>query len=125
MSVRVLVTAGTEADISHAHELIDEIKADAVIADKGYDSEAFVKSVKESGAEAVIPPRKGRKVQRPYDKHLYKVRHLVENAIQQLKEWRGGGSNQIRKACQFIFGNSTDSMHFLMAQDIVTTHAKG
>ena len=57
---------------------------------KGYDSDAFVKSVKESGAEAVIPPRKGRKVQRPYDKHLYRVRHLVLNAIQQLKEWRGG-----------------------------------
>lgn len=34
-----------EADIGHAPALIDEIKADAVIADKGYDSDAFFESV--------------------------------------------------------------------------------
>ncbi len=38
----------------------------------------------------VIPPKKNRKAQRPYDKELYKVRHLIENAflILMLKRWR-------------------------------------
>ncbi len=30
---------------------------------------------------AVIPPKRNRKVQREYDKDLYKLRHLVENAF--------------------------------------------
>ena len=37
----------------------------------------------------VIPPKKNRKMQREYDKHLYKTRHLVENAFLHLKRWRG------------------------------------
>jgi hypothetical protein len=36
--------------------------------------------------QVVIPPKKNRKVQRLYDKHLY--RHLVENAFMHLKYWR-------------------------------------
>ena len=37
---------------------------------------------------AVIPPRKNRTTQRPYDEDLYKLRHLVENAFLHLKRWR-------------------------------------
>jgi transposase len=39
--------------------------------------------------EPVIPPRKHRRIQRSYDKTLYKARHLVENAFLYLKQWRG------------------------------------
>ncbi len=102
MPVRVLVTAGTVADISHASELIQGFNAEAVIADKGYDSDSFVESVESSGAEAVIPPRKNRKLQRLYDKHLYKIRHLVENAIQELKEWRGVATRYAKRASSFL-----------------------
>ena len=102
MPVRVLVTAGTEADISHAPELIKGIKAEAVIADKGYDSDAFVELVQSSGAEAIIPPRKCRTVQRLYDVFLYKTRHLVENAIQELKEWRGIATRFAKRASSFL-----------------------
>lgn len=35
--------------------------------------------------EAVIPPRKNYKEQRYYDKDLYKLRHLIENAFLHLK----------------------------------------
>jgi transposase len=38
---------------------------------------------------AVIPPKKNRTIQRPYDGDLYKRRHLVENAFLHLKRWRG------------------------------------
>ncbi len=34
----------------------------------------------------VIPPKKNRLVQRKYDKDLYKIRHLVENAFLHLKK---------------------------------------
>lgn len=102
MSVRVVVTAGTIADITVAPELTAGIKADAAIADKGYDSQEFVDALESEDIEVVIPPRKNRKFQRIYDKHLYKIRHLVENAIQQLKEWRGVATRYAKRASSFL-----------------------
>jgi len=53
----------------------------AVIAAKAYDSDALVRSIEGGGAEAVIPPKKNRVVERSYDKHLYKERNKVERFI--------------------------------------------
>ena len=49
----------------------------------------FVEQAERRGMQAVIPPRKNRKEQRDYDNHLYRQRHLVENAFLHLKQWRG------------------------------------
>lgn len=102
MPVNIIVTAGTEAEVKVAAELIAEYPAEAVVADKGYDSHEFAEKIKASGAEAVIPPRKNRKEQREYDKHVYKIRHLVENAFQRLKEWRGIATRYAKKASSFL-----------------------
>ena len=37
----------------------------------------------------VISPKRNRKLQRDYDKEVYKMRHFVENVILDLKRWRG------------------------------------
>ena len=90
------------ADITVAPELTADFKADAALADKGYDSQDFVNSLEASGIEAVIPPRKNRKRQRVYDKYLYRLRHMMENAIQQLKEWRGVATRYAKRASSFL-----------------------
>jgi transposase len=41
-----------------------------------------------TGKTAVIPPKSNRKVQREYDKELYKARHLIENFFARLKQYR-------------------------------------
>lgn len=95
MPVRVLVTAGPVADCTRAGALIQGLAAEHLIADKGYDSNAIVEQAARQGMQVQIPPRSNRKEQRTYDKHLYKLRHLVENAVLHLKRWRGidrGGS---------------------------------
>jgi transposase len=57
-----------------------------VIADKGYDSERVLEKIKELGASAVIPsPKSNRKVQRDYDRELYKRRNLIERTFNKLK----------------------------------------
>ena len=63
-------------------------EADFVLADKGYDSDAILRFIHEQGAIAVIPPRSNRKVQREYDRELYKQRNLIERAFNKLKHWR-------------------------------------
>ena len=45
-------------------------------------------SIEARSAEAVIPPKSNRKVQRGYDKHVYRQRSVVEQFIGRLKEFR-------------------------------------
>jgi len=59
-----------------------------VIADKGFDSDEFVRAVEATGAEAVIPPRSNRKAPRDYDEPLYKERNLVERFLNRAKHYR-------------------------------------
>ncbi len=82
--------------------MIDSLPGDFLIADKGYDSQAVLDMVRERGMEPVIPPRKNRKESRDYDKHLYKMRHLVENAFLRLKEWRGIATRYAKNSASFL-----------------------
>ena len=102
MPLRVIITEATVADCTKACDLIAGIKADYLLADRGYDADAIVAPAQAQGMEAVIPPRKHRKVQREYDKYLYKLRHLVENAFLHLKRWRGIATRYAKKASSFL-----------------------
>jgi transposase len=87
-AVRFILTAGQRNDITQAEALIENLFPDYVIADKGYDSDKFILLVKKAKAEAVIPSRINRKIQRTIDEHLYKERHLIECQIGKLKHFR-------------------------------------
>jgi transposase len=73
-----------------------------LLADKGYDSDAIVTQAQAQGMRPVIPPRKNRIVQREYDKHLYRLRHLVENAFLHLKRWRGIATRYAKNLASFL-----------------------
>lgn len=68
------------ADISQARALIDAIPAQAVIADKGYDSDTLIEAIEHSGAQAVIPPRRNRLTPRYVDWHRYSARAIWSSA---------------------------------------------
>ena len=84
----MLLTGGQEADVTQGTALIEAIPTGAVIADKGYDSDQLIAYIEASGAQAIIPPRKNRKTQRPVDWHRYKARNLVERFFNRLKQFR-------------------------------------
>jgi transposase len=86
MPVRVFITHGTAADCKYAEQLIDAIDADFLFADRAYDTNAIIKLATDANMKTVIPPKKNRKVKHDYDEHLYKLRHLVENAFLYLKQ---------------------------------------
>ena len=86
--LRYLLTAGQRHDITQAEALIAEYEFERVIADRSYDAENFLQVIANSGAETVIPPRRNRKLNREYDKHLYKERHLVECFFNKIKHYR-------------------------------------
>ena len=47
-------------------------------------------------------PKKNRKEQRVYDEYLYQLRRLVENAILQLKQWRGIATRYAKNTASFL-----------------------
>lgn len=89
MPVRILVTAGTVADCKQTVTMIDGLTAEHLLTDRVYDSDDIVSAALSAGMKSEILPKKNLQRPRLYDKDLYKLRHLVENAFQHLKRWRG------------------------------------
>ena len=85
---QVILTPGQVHDITQAPALMKEVDVEITIADKGYDSETFVKALESKEIEVVIPSRKNRKEPRDYDKHWYKMRNIVERTFNWLKRYR-------------------------------------
>ena len=102
MPVRFTITEGTTADCTQASKLIEGFTAEYLLADKGYDSNDIIDYAELQGIKPVIPPRKNRKEQRYYNKHLYKQRHLVENAFLHLKRWRGIATRYAKNSLSFL-----------------------
>lgn len=75
--LRVILSAGQIADIEQVAALIKDQPAEFVVADKGYDADAFVETITVQGAQAVIPPRSNRLNPRTFDRHIYKSRNLM------------------------------------------------
>jgi transposase len=102
MPLRVIVTAGPVADCTQAEALIKDLPAPCLLADQGYDTNAIAEGALAAGMEVVIPPRSNRKGPRHYDIYIYKLRHLEENALLKLKQWRGIATRYAKRASSFL-----------------------
>lgn len=102
MPVKVLVTGGTVADCSMAVPLFEDLTAEVLIADRGYDTEKILSKANEKGMLAVIPPRIHRTEQREYDKYFYSIRHIIENTFLYLKQWRGIATRYFKTTSSFL-----------------------
>lgn len=71
-----------------APALLDGYAPGAVLADKGYDSDALVAQIAAAGAEAVIPSRRNRRRRRTHDANLYADRNKIERFFGRLKHYR-------------------------------------
>lgn len=72
-----------------------------MIADKGYDADAFVEYIQSQQAEASIPPRSHRKHPRHYDRHRYQARNLIERCFNRLKQFRRVATRYEKLAAHF------------------------
>jgi len=81
------LTGGEAADCTAYDTLIDlpENPPDALIADKGYDSDAIRDDLRARGIRPVIPPRRNRKATIRWSKRLYRLRNRIERVFGHLK----------------------------------------
>ena len=100
--MRFALTGGQAGDAPQAIPLLTGIETGAVLADKGYESDAILDFIHRQGAEAVIPPRSNRKEPWDYDRELYRERNLVERAFNKLKQWRRLATRYDRKSIYFL-----------------------
>ena len=83
---------------------------EALLADKGYDSDEIIAYTESKGATAIIPPKRNRIVQREYDKVVYKERHKIECAFGFLKHYR-----RIFSRFDKLVSNFSAFLHFIAA----------
>lgn len=82
----LLLSPGQHADIRHAHALVEGQSIERLVADKGYDSQAFRDHLVANSTTPVIPSRRRNRVQHPLDRSTYRRRHIIENGWLWLKD---------------------------------------
>ena len=86
--LRFVLTPGQRHDSKPVPELIEGLQAEALLADKAYDSDKIVQLAQAQGMQVIIPSKVNRKQPRALDTHRYKARHLIENLFQRMKVFR-------------------------------------
>jgi transposase len=100
--LRFILTAGQVGDILAAPALLEGFQAQAVLADKAYDSNALRQLIAQSGAMAVIPSNRTRKVIIPHDTVIYRHRNRIERCFNKLKHFRRFATRYDRRATHFL-----------------------
>ncbi len=83
------------------HTRCKDFKAKYLIADEVYDSKSIVEFAAKTGMKAVIPSRGNAKMQRNYDKELYKKRHIVEIFFLKIKKFMGISTRYTKNISSF------------------------
>jgi transposase len=99
------LTAGQAHDLEGADAFLPQMQADILLADKAFDADLrVIEPLLAAGKKPVIPPKSNRKVQRSYDKEMYKARHLMENFYCKLKQYRAIATRYDKTARNFLAG---------------------
>jgi transposase len=87
--VRLLLSAGQASDMGAVPQLLAGLPTPkTVVADRGYDSNAVLELITQSGAQPNIPSCSRRLVRRSIDREIYRQRNLVERFFCKLKQFR-------------------------------------
>ena len=88
--------------MTQAITLIEGLPLVSLIADKGYDTDAFRTYLAEAEADVVIPPSVRRTAVLAYDKDAYALRHRIECFINKIKHYRRIATRYDKTAVSFF-----------------------
>ena len=77
-------------------------RIDALLADKGYDSDAVRDTLTSMDVEAVIPARRNRRNPAAHDRLKYRWRNQIERLFNKLKNWRRVATRYDKTAESYI-----------------------
>lgn len=96
------ITGGERHDITQAQSLLGIDSCEWMIADRGYDCDAFRTVLKERGINPVIPGRRNRKTSIVFDTHIYKERNFVERFFNRIKGFRRIATRYDKTATMYL-----------------------
>ena len=94
-----MLSPGQAGDLTCAEPLLENSDPAALIGDKAYDSDAFIKTLTERHIPPVIPSHPRRAIPLPCDFALYCERNLVERFFNKLKHFRAVATRYEKHAC--------------------------
>jgi transposase len=97
------LTEGQAHDGRSATDLLGQITAGQILlADRGYDSDALRRSLKERGAWANVKPMPNRVNVPSFSPFLYRYRNLVERFFSKLKHYRAIATRYEKHAANYL-----------------------
>jgi transposase len=97
------LTGGQAHDLQDADVLIDQVNAQALLADKGYDAhKRVIQRLEKKRCQPVIPAQSNHKQPRSYDRWLYQARYLIEHFFAKLKQYRAIATRYDKTARNFL-----------------------
>ena len=97
------LTGGEAHDLVGADELLPDMEANVLLADKAFDADKrVIEPLATRGKTAVIPSKANRKQPRKFDRHMYAARHLIENFFAKLKQFRAIATHYDKTARNFL-----------------------
>ncbi len=100
--VQFALTEGQRHDYLLAETLTKDVSGADPLADRGYDGDSLLESLRARNCVAVIPSKKSRKIPCLPEKHLDTERHLVECFFQKLKRNRRVATRYEKLATNFL-----------------------
>jgi len=82
--------------------LLDGVDPQAFLADKAYDADALIETLRKRAITPVVPPKANRVSPRHCDFALYRERNLVERFFNKLKHFRGIATLYDKTARNFL-----------------------
>jgi transposase len=97
------LTGGEAHDCPVADRLMRRVKSpERMLGDKGYDSAELRQELADNGTKPVIPNRSNRTQPFSFNKRVYKLRWLIENAFNRLKDFRRIATRYDRLARNYL-----------------------
>lgn len=100
--LRFILTGGQASDSLVAMPLLEGFSFQFALADRGYDADEILQTIQKREAIAVIPPKCNRKIQRHYNRDIYKERNLIERFFNRIKHFRRVATRYEKTACNYL-----------------------
>ena len=99
--LRFIITAGQVGDITQAPALLNGQTAEAILADKAYDSNALRAIIETMGAKAVIPSNRTRKIIIEHHEGIDINRNRIKRCFGSMKHFRRFATRYERRTTHF------------------------
>lgn len=100
----MVLSEGEAHDVTAYDLLMEQRDSDpgVMLADKGYDSDAIRRDLRDRGTTPEIPTKRNRKVQHSVNQKIYALRSRIECFIGHLKEQRRIATRYDKTASSFL-----------------------